>query len=114
MLKPQNSKLSAIGLIITIGIIFGDIGTSPLYVFNSIIKDRIITRELILGTLSLIIWTITLQTTLKYVVLVLQADNKGEGGIFSLFALVRRRKMSGLFSWVTPRVSFVSPGRRKA
>ncbi|RYY68172.1 MAG: potassium transporter Kup, partial [Chitinophagaceae bacterium] len=86
------NKVSAAGLLIALGIIYGDIGTSPLYVFNSIIKDRLLTRELILGTLSLIIWTITLQTTIKYVILVLRADNKGEGGIFSLFALVRRRK----------------------
>ena len=86
------NKVSAAGLLIALGIIYGDIGTSPLYVFNSIIKDRIISRELILGTLSLIIWTITLQTTIKYVILVLRADNKGEGGIFSLFALVRRRR----------------------
>lgn len=86
------NKVSAAGLLIALGIIYGDIGTSPLYVFNSIIKDRIISRELILGTLSLIIWTLTIQTTIKYVVLVLRADNKGEGGIFSLFALVRRRK----------------------
>ncbi|MFZ4769778.1 MAG: KUP/HAK/KT family potassium transporter [Ferruginibacter sp.] len=91
MAKHIN-KVSAAGLLIALGIIYGDIGTSPLYVFNSIIKDRIITRELILGTLSLIIWTITLQTTIKYVILTLRADNKGEGGIFSLFALVRRRK----------------------
>ncbi|HPH84402.1 MAG TPA: KUP/HAK/KT family potassium transporter [Ferruginibacter sp.] len=86
------NKVSAAGLLIALGIIYGDIGTSPLYVFNSIIKDRIITKELIWGTLSLIIWTITLQTTIKYVILVLQADNKGEGGIFALFALVRRRR----------------------
>lgn len=91
MAKHIN-KVSAAGLLIALGIIYGDIGTSPLYVFNSIIKDRIISRELILGTLSLIIWTLTLQTTIKYVILVLRADNKGEGGIFSLFALVRRRK----------------------
>jgi KUP system potassium uptake protein len=86
------NKVTAAGLIIALGIIYGDIGTSPLYVFNSIINNREISRELILGTLSLIIWTITLQTTIKYVILVLRADNKGEGGIFSLFALVRRRK----------------------
>ncbi len=88
----QLNKVSAAGLLIALGIIYGDIGTSPLYVFNSIITDRVISRELILGTLSLIIWTITLQTTIKYVILVLRADNRGEGGIFSLFALVRRRK----------------------
>jgi KUP system potassium uptake protein len=86
------NKVTGAGLLIALGIIYGDIGTSPLYVFNSIIKDRVITKELIWGTLSLIIWTITIQTTIKYVILVLRADNKGEGGIFSLFALVRRRR----------------------
>ena len=86
------NKVSAAGLLVALGIIYGDIGTSPLYVFNSIIKDRVISDELILGTLSLIIWTITLMTTVKYVWLVLRADNKGEGGIFALFALVRRRR----------------------
>lgn len=86
------NKASAAGLLIALGIIYGDIGTSPLYVFNSIIKDRVINEELIFGTLSLIIWTITLMTTIKYVWLVLRADNKGEGGIFALFALVRRRR----------------------
>jgi KUP system potassium uptake protein len=78
--------------LIALGIIYGDIGTSPLYVLNAITKEKIITHELIIGALSLIIWTLTLQTTIKYVVLTLQADNKGEGGIFSLFALVRRRR----------------------
>lgn len=91
MAKHIN-RVSAAGLLIALGIIYGDIGTSPLYVFNSIIKDRVITEELIKGTLSLIIWTLTLQTTIKYVILVLRADNRGEGGIFALFALVRRRK----------------------
>ncbi len=86
------NKVSAAGLLIALGIIYGDIGTSPLYVFNSIVHEKVISELLILGTLSLIIWTITLQTTIKYVWLVLRADNKGEGGIFSLFALVRRRK----------------------
>jgi len=79
-------------LLIALGIIYGDIGTSPLYVLNAIMKERVVTEELVVGALSLIIWTLTLQTTLKYVILTLQADNKGEGGIFSLFALVRRRK----------------------
>jgi KUP system potassium uptake protein len=86
------NKVTAAGLVIALGIIYGDIGTSPLYVLNEIIKDKIITDQLILGALSCIIWTLTLQTTVKYVMLTLQADNKGEGGIFSLYALVRRRK----------------------
>lgn len=86
------NKVSAAGLLIALGIIYGDIGTSPLYVFNSIIAGRMITEDLIIGSLSCIIWTITLQTTVKYVILILRADNRGEGGIFSLYALVRRRK----------------------
>lgn len=91
-MSKNINKASAPGLLIALGIIYGDIGTSPLYVFNSIITDRVISPELILGTLSLIIWTITVQTTIKYVTLVLRADNNGEGGIFSLYALVRRRR----------------------
>ena len=79
-------------MVIALGIIYGDIGTSPLYVFNAIITDRVINQELIIGSLSCIIWTITLQTTFKYVFLVLRADNRGEGGTFALYALVRRQK----------------------
>ena len=74
------------------GIIYGDIGTSPLYVFSAIINGRVISEELILGGISCIIWTLTLQTTVKYVILTLQADNRGEGGIFSLYTQVRRRR----------------------
>ena len=88
----SHTKVSVAGLLIALGIIFGDIGTSPLYVLNAITKDKTITNDLIIGALSCIIWTLTLQTTIKYVILTLQADNRGEGGIFSLFALVRRRK----------------------
>lgn len=84
-------KLSGAGLLISLGIIYGDIGTSPLYVFKAIIAEGIITTDLILGGLSCIFWTLTLQTTVKYVLITLRADNKGEGGIFSLFSLVRRR-----------------------
>jgi KUP system potassium uptake protein len=86
------NKATGAGLIIALGIIYGDIGTSPLYVLNEIIKGRVINEALILGSLSCIIWTLTLQTTVKYLILTLNADNKGEGGIFSLYALVRRRK----------------------
>ena len=85
-------KVSPLGLLIALGIIFGDIGTSPLYVFNAIIGSKIVSEHLITGSLSCIIWTLTIQTTIKYVVLTLKADNRGEGGIFSLYALVRRRR----------------------
>jgi KUP system potassium uptake protein len=89
----ENShKVSVAGLIVALGIIYGDIGTSPLYVVKAIIKGREISEQLIYGGLSCIVWTITLLTTVKYVTLALKADNNGEGGIFSLFALVKRRK----------------------
>ena len=77
-------------MIIALGIIYGDIGTSPLYVLSSIVGKRAITQELVYGGISCVFWTLTLQTTFKYILLTLQADNRGEGGIFSLFALVRR------------------------
>lgn len=83
-------KASAAGLIIALGIIYGDIGTSPLYVMSSIVGKREISEQLVLGGISCVFWTLTLQTTFKYIILTLQADNRGEGGIFSLFALVRR------------------------
>ena len=90
----QNSghqqKLSVAGLIVTLAIIYGDIGTSPLYVFKSIINHKVITEQLVYGAISCVFWTLTLQTTFKYVFLTLRADNRGEGGIFSLFALIRR------------------------
>src|SRR5215207_11580084 len=91
-MQISHNRASAAGILIALGIIYGDIGTSPLYVLNAILKDKVIDEALIIGSLSLIIWTLTLQTTIKYVILTLQADNRGEGGIFSLFALVRRRK----------------------
>ena len=91
-MKTPTNKVTAAGLLIALGIIYGDIGTSPLYVFNAIIGGRVVNEELILGTLSCIIWTLTLQTTIKYVILILRADNRGEGGTFALYALVRRRK----------------------
>ncbi len=90
MRKNLNSVTPA-GLLIALGIIYGDIGTSPLYVFNAIIYDKLISDSLIIGSLSCIIWTITMQTTLKYVIMILRADNRGEGGTFALYALVRRR-----------------------
>jgi KUP system potassium uptake protein len=88
----HTSKATAAGLLIALGIIYGDIGTSPLYVYNAIIGNRVISETLIIGTLSCIIWTLTLQTTIKYVIMILRADNRGEGGTFALYALVRRRR----------------------
>ena len=97
VVSTKVNKVTAAGLLVALGIIYGDIGTSPLYVFNAIINSKEISELLVVGGLSCIIWTLTLQTTLKYVVLTLKADNKGEGGIFSLYTLVRRQKNGWLF-----------------
>ena len=91
-MSKHVNKVTAAGLLVALGIIYGDIGTSPLYVFDEIIHGRKITELLVVGSLSCIIWTLTLQTTIKYVILTLKADNRGEGGIFSLYTLVRRRR----------------------
>lgn len=90
----NHHKLSAAGIVIALGIIYGDIGTSPIYTMKFIIGDAIITQDLVLGGLSAIFWTLTLITSLKYIYLALNADNKGEGGIFALYALVRKYKAS--------------------
>ncbi len=84
------SKASLAGVLVALGIIYGDIGTSPLYTIKAIVGTNAISDFLIIGAVSCIIWTLTLQTTIKYVLLTLKADNKGEGGIFSLYALIRR------------------------
>ncbi|HYD90453.1 MAG TPA: KUP/HAK/KT family potassium transporter [Flavobacterium sp.] len=86
------NKVTIGGLIVTLGIIYGDIGTSPLYVMRAIMGEEPIEEQVVLGALSCIFWTLTLQTTVKYVYLTLKADNKGEGGIFSLYTLLKRLK----------------------
>ncbi|MFN8325920.1 MAG: KUP/HAK/KT family potassium transporter [Flavobacteriaceae bacterium] len=91
-----HSKLSVGGLLVTLGIIYGDIGTSPLYVMKAIIDNHAIAKDIVLGGISCIFWTLTLQTTLKYVLITLNADNHGEGGIFALYALVKRTKIKWL------------------
>ncbi len=119
--KNYIQKLTPAGLIVTLGIVFGDIGTSPLYVMRAIVAGGdLITPEYILGGLSCIFWTLTIQTSLKYIIITLRADNKGEGGIFSLFALIRKRaKWAYLFaiiggctlladSIITPAITIVS------
>ncbi|MCL9805270.1 KUP/HAK/KT family potassium transporter [Flavobacterium amniphilum] len=91
-----HSKFTIAGVLITLGIIYGDIGTSPLYVMKAIIGSHAIAKDVVLGGISAIFWTLTLQTTLKYVIITLSADNNGEGGIFALYALVRRTKIKWL------------------
>ncbi len=83
-------KITFAGMMIALGIVFGDIGTSPLYVFSAIVGTRAIDPRLAFGGLSAVFWTLTFQTTLKYVIIALRADNNGEGGIFSLYAFVKR------------------------
>jgi len=90
----QKNKISTAGVLVALGIIFGDIGTSPLYTLRFIVGEKVISEDLILGGLSCVFWTLTIITTIKYVTLALNADNKGEGGIFALYALVRRYKAS--------------------
>lgn len=86
------SKLSLAGVIVTFGIVFGDIGTSPLYVMKAIVTGGKEFNELLIyGSMSSIFWTLTLQTTIKYVVITLRVNNKGEGGIYALFALMKRK-----------------------
>jgi KUP system potassium uptake protein len=94
--KDLHSKLTLGGLLISLGIIYGDIGTSPLYVMKAILGDHIINANVVLGGVSAVFWTLTLQTTIKYVLITLSADNHGEGGIFALYALVKKTKIRWL------------------
>ncbi|WP_028295469.1 KUP/HAK/KT family potassium transporter [Olivibacter sitiensis] len=110
----ENSKnlhrLSAAGLLISLGVIFGDIGTSPLYVFKAIVGDGAISAMVVLGGLSCVFWTLTLQTTIKYVIITLRADNKGEGGILSLYSLVKRRAKWLIFPAMVGGASLLADG----
>ena len=83
-----KSKVTAASLLVALGIIYGDIGTSPLYALRAVIGHRMINMDLVYGGVSCIFWTLVFQTTIKYIWLTLRADNQGEGGIFSLYALV--------------------------
>ena len=94
--KDLHSKLTLGGLLVSLGIIYGDIGTSPLYVMKAIIGPHVINADIVLGGISCVFWTLTLQTTIKYVLITLSADNHGEGGIFALYALVKKTKIQWL------------------
>lgn len=119
--KTKIDKITTAGLIVTLGIIYGDIGTSPLYVVRAILAGASsIHSSFIIGGLSCIFWTLTMQTTIKYITFAIRADNKGEGGIFALFALIRKRaRWAFLFamiggctlladSIITPAITIVS------
>lgn len=113
-------KISWAGFLISVGIVYGDIGTSPLYTFKAIIRQTPVNRDLVLGSVSAIFWTLFFQTTFKYVFITLKADNNGEGGIFSLYTLIRKYKkwlvipalLGGSFliadSVITPPISVAS------
>lgn len=92
----HHANISFAGLLVTLGIIYGDIGTSPLYVLRAVIDKSVINSNLVYGAVSCIFWTLTLQTTIKYILLTLRADNKGEGGIFALYTLVKKTKVKWL------------------
>jgi KUP system potassium uptake protein len=104
-LSNAHHKLCVAGIFISLGIIYGDIGTSPLYVLSAIITNKVISEDLVYGGISAVFWTITLLTTVKYVIYTLQADNNGEGGIFSLFALL----VGQLFSFRLSQIKIISP-----
>jgi len=109
--KSQITGASTAGVLVTLGIIFGDIGTSPLYVMRAIIHGADTISELfIMGALSLVFWTLTLQTTIKYIVITLRADNRGEGGIFALFALIRKRAKWAYFIALIGGCTLLSDG----
>ena len=92
------NRITAMGLLITLGIVFGDIGTSPLYVMKAITGvNPGFDTDYVVGAVSCVIWTLTLQTTVKYVLIALRADNKGEGGILALYSLVKRLPVKWLY-----------------
>ena len=92
-----HHRITAAGSLIALGIVYGDIGTSPLYTVRGVFVSRPVTEEVVLGTVSAVIWTLTLLTTVKYVFIAMRADNHGEGGILSLYALLRRLKLRWLY-----------------
>ena len=94
----KANKLSLLGIMVTLGIVFGDIGTSPLYVMSTIVRAYpLFDTNYIIGAVSCIIWTLTLQTSVKYVLIALKADNHGEGGILALYALLRKHRRHWLY-----------------
>lgn len=96
------NRVTYASLLVALGIIYGDIGTSPLYALRAVVGNRHIDETLVYGGVSCIFWTLVFQTTIKYIWLTLQADNQGEGGVFSLYALVKRygRHLLYLLFWV--------------
>jgi KUP system potassium uptake protein len=108
--RAHSHSLSLAGVLVSLGIIYGDIGTSPLYVLKAVAGSTPISEELVLGGLSCIFWTLTLLTTVKYVLLTLRADNRGEGGIFALYALVRKNARWLLFPGIIGGSTLLADG----
>lgn len=108
--KSAVNKITAASLLIALGIIYGDIGTSPLYVFKAIVGERPIEINLVYGGVSCVFWTLVLQTTVKYIWLTLKADNDGEGGIFSLYALVRRYRKNLVIPTILGATTLLADG----
>ena len=114
--QPVASKISEkaphmlLSVIIALGIVYGDIGTSPLYVMRAITHNRVIDEFLIYGSLSCIFWTLTLQTTLKYVAIMLQVDRRGQGGMLSLYSLIRGKKWWVVFFAIVGASMLLSEG----
>ena len=110
----SKSKFSFALFLVTIGIVYGDIGTSPLYVMKSIMAGNgglaHINEQFIIGALSLVIWTVTLLTTIKYVLIAMKADNHGEGGIFALYSLVRSHRKWLIFPAMLGGAALLSGG----
>lgn len=110
MRQSHNNAVSWAGLLVALGVVYGDIGTSPLYTFQAILGGKSLSSELILGGFSCIFWTLTLQTTIKYIWLTLNADNNGEGGVFSLYALVRRNSKYVIFPAMVGGMALLADG----
>ena len=108
--NSTTSKVTVGSLLVALGIIYGDIGTSPLYVMKSIVGARPISELLVYGGISCVFWTLVFQTTFKYIILTLTADNHGEGGIFSLYALVRRFGSGLVFSAMVGAATLLADG----
>jgi len=106
----HQSKITAATLLIALGIIYGDIGTSPLYTFKAIIGTKEISEQLVLGGVSCVFWTLVLQTSVKYVWLTLKADNDGEGGIFSLYSLIRKRRKQFIIPTIIGAAALLADG----
>jgi KUP system potassium uptake protein len=106
----QQRRLSVSSVVGAIGIVYGDIGTSPLYTMqNAVDAAGTFSNEAVFGVLSLIFWSLAISVTLKYLTIIMRADNDGEGGILALFALAQRRLIIGS-TWAKVAVGLALAG----